>query len=141
MVENVNEHNSIDAALTMRKTPPIESLNWQPGPVSNQDVHSLDVKVGTLVEDRSRQFSVTTTDLQKITARRYQLREKLRKPADASAVDIGFVEMAEYTHLRPTPIMLKKKLAKMISTPKVVETSTAATRRTITTGSIDPNPA
>jgi hypothetical protein len=69
-----------------------------------------------------------------------QCGENLRKTADTPAINVGFMDLAEHTHLRATPRILKKKLEKMISTPKVTETITAATRRTTTTGLIAPNP-
>src|SRR5580692_8436019 len=124
----------------MRKTLPVEGRDPQPGAVPNQDVGSLDPKVRTLVEQCLRQFSVPAANIQQTATGWDQFGQQLRKTADTSAIDAGFMDFAEHAHLRPTPIILKKKLAKMISIPKVAETITAATRRTRTTGFIGPNP-
>jgi hypothetical protein len=140
MVEDVDKHDSIDAGLQARKIRSVKSLHGHPGWLPNQDINSFDTKIRTLVEKRSCQFSVTTADVQKTATGWDQCGENLRKTADTPAINVGFVDLAEHTHLRATPTILKKKLEKVISTPKVTETITAATRRTTTTGFIAPNP-
>ena len=141
MVENVDEHDSIEAGLTARKILSVEGLNGQPESVPNQDIDSLYPKIRALVEERSRQFSVATANVQQTATGRDQFGKKLRKTADTPAMDAGFMELAEHTHLRASPRMLRKKLARMVSTPSVIDTIAAATRRTSTTGFIGPNPA
>ncbi len=140
MVQNVNKHDSIDAGIRMRKTRSVEGRDRQPGTVPNQHIDSLNPEIWAPVEQCPRYFSVPTANVQKAASVRNQFGEKLRKTADTSTVDVGFVDLSEHAHLRPTPIILRKKLAKMISIPKVAETITAATRRTRTTGFIGPNP-
>ena len=140
MVENVDKHDSIDASLILREIRSVESLHWHPGSLSNHNVDPRDAKVRALVEESSRQFSVTTANVQETATGRDEFGEKLRKAADPPAKNPASVNLAEQTHLRATPRILRKKLEKVISTPKVIETITAATRRTRTTGFSSPNP-
>jgi len=141
VMENVDQHNPIEAGLRVRKIPSVERLYGQPDPLANQDIDALNPKIRTLVEQRSRQFSVAATNIQDTAGGRDQFGEKLRKTADAPAIDMGRVDLAEHTHLRANPRMLKKKLARMVSTPSVIDTIDAATKRTSTTGFMGPNPA
>ena len=141
VMQNVNQHDPIEAGLAVRKIPSVEGLHGQPDSLPNQHIDSFDAKIRTLVDDRARQFSVATADIEKTAIGRDQIGKKLRKTADTPAVNVRFMELAEHTHFRASPRMLKKKLARMVSTPNVIDTITAATRRTRTTGFIAPNPA
>src|SRR5579859_268958 len=140
-MQNVNQHDSVKADLAVRKILPVEGLHGQPDSLSNQDIDSFDSKIGALVEERSRQFPVAAANVQQTAIGWDQSGKKFRKTADSPTVNISFMELAEHTHFRASPRMLKKKLARIVSTPNVIDTITAATRRTRTTGFIAPNPA
>src|SRR5215831_19393810 len=140
-MEDIDQHDSIEAAVCVRKRFTVELLHGQPQTVSNQHIDAFDPEVCASIKQRSRQFPIATTNVQKAAVGWDDLSEQFRKTADSPWVNVDRMEVSEQSHLRPTPRILKKKLEKIISTPNVRQTTTAATRRTKTTGFVGPNPA
>ena len=130
MVQDIDEHDGVKAAVRKGQVHAIKLDNRYFGLESDQHVHALNAQVGPLSQKQRINMTIATADIKHAAVSWDQWSQQSGQTTNTAGEDPPLVEALQDIHFRDRPKMLRKKLDRTISTPKVSDTMAAATTRT-----------
>jgi hypothetical protein len=113
VVEDIDKHDGIKAVAFVRNALTVKGLDGNHGSGPDQDVDSLERKVGPHLHEKLSDKAVTTAYIQNARVLGNQVRQVGTKQPGPAPGDKVFMDEIGKSHFRCNPIMLTMKLEKM----------------------------